>query len=150
MAPDYEVVVIGGGPVGVMALALLGHAGIPAVGVERDHLMCPHARAVHFDGESLRALQSIKLGEQAFALSKPMCDFRMENEAGETVLAYPTGQWGPQAWHDDLMFHQPEMDALLHAEVERLPGVELRLGTTLQEIEQDEHGVRCRVLSARG
>jgi 3-(3-hydroxy-phenyl)propionate hydroxylase len=37
------------------------------------------------------------------------------------------------------MFHQPEIDTLLRAEVERMPGVELRLGTTLQEIEQDEH-----------
>ena len=61
----------------------------------------------------------------------------MENEAGETLMAFPTGQWGPQAWHDDLMFHQPEVDACCAPQVERLPGVELRPGTTLQEIEQD-------------
>ena len=36
MSHDYDVVVIGAGPVGATALALLGHAGIRAVGVERD------------------------------------------------------------------------------------------------------------------
>src|SRR4051794_30189479 len=133
-----------------MALALLGHAGIPAVGVEREPALWPQARAVHFDGETLRAFQAIGMGEQVFALCKPMCDFRMENEAGETLMAFPTGQWGSQAWHDDLMFHQPEVDALVRAEVERLPGVELRSGTTLQEIEQDEDGVRCRVQTSDG
>ena len=137
MPQDYEVVVVGGGPVGVMALALLGHAGISAVGIEREATLWPQARAVHFDGETMRAFQTVGLGEDVFALCKPMLDFRMENEAGETLMAFPTGQWGSQAWHDDLMFHQPEVDSLLRAEVERLPGVELRPGTTLQEIEQD-------------
>src|SRR3954468_22043537 len=147
---DYEVVVVGGGPVGALALAMLGSAGISALGIERDGAVWPQARAVHFDGETLRSFQAIGLGEQVFALCKPMCDFRMENEAGETLMAFPTGQWGPQAWHDDLMFHQPEVDALVRAEVERLPGVELRSGTTLQEIEQDGHGVRCRVQTPDG
>ena len=68
---DYEVVVVGGGPVGVMALALLGHAGISAVGIEREATLWPQARAVHFDGEIVRAFQSIGLGEDVFALCKP-------------------------------------------------------------------------------
>src|SRR4051795_428912 len=147
---DYEVVVIGGGPVGALALAMLGNAGVSALGIERDGAVWPQARAVHFDGETLRAFQSVGLGERVFALCKPMCDFRMENEAGETLMAFPTGQWGTQAWHDDLMFHQPEVDALVRAEVERLPDVELRPGTTLQDIEQDGHEVRCRVQAPDG
>src|SRR5829696_225138 len=133
-----------------MALALLGHASISAVGIEREATLWPQARAVHFDGEIMRAFQTIGLGDDVFALCKPMLDFRMENEAGETLMAFPTGQWGSQAWHDDLMFHQPQVDRLLRAEVDRLSGVELRTGTTLQQIEQDETGVRCRVQTADG
>src|SRR3954462_11878815 len=133
-----------------MALALLGHAGLDAVGIEREPTLWPLARAVHFDGEILRAFQSIGLADEVSAACKPMCEFRMVNEADETLAAYPTGQWGSQAWHDDLMFHQPEVDALVRAEVERLPGVQLRPGTTLLGIEQDEDGVLCRVQTADG
>src|SRR3954454_480725 len=129
---------------------MLGSVGISALGIKRDGAVWPQARAVHFDGETLRTFQAIGLGEQVFGLCKPMCDFRMGNEAGETLMAFPTGQWGSQAWHDDLMFHQPEVDALVRGEIDRLPGVELRTGTTLQAIEQDEHGVRCSVQNAEG
>ncbi|MEU1268268.1 bifunctional 3-(3-hydroxy-phenyl)propionate/3-hydroxycinnamic acid hydroxylase [Streptomyces sp. NPDC005799] len=150
MPNDCEVIVVGGGPVGVLALALLGHAGIRAVGVEREPEMWSQARAVHFDGETMRSLQAIGLAEDVAARSKPMRAFRMENEAGETLFTRPTGQLGSQAWHDEVLFHQPEIDSLLRAEVARLPGVELRCGVTLTEIEEDDAGVRCHVRTRDG
>ncbi|MGW0948018.1 bifunctional 3-(3-hydroxy-phenyl)propionate/3-hydroxycinnamic acid hydroxylase [Streptomyces sp. NPDC002623] len=150
MPIDCEVVVVGGGPVGVLALALLGHAGIRAIGVEREPEMWSQARAVHFDGETMRSLQAIGLADEVAARSKPMRDFRMENEAGETLFTQPTGQWGSQAWHDEVLFHQPEIDALLRAEVTRLPGVELRCGVTLVGIEEDGDGVHCHVRTQDG
>src|SRR5690348_11589243 len=101
MPHDSEVVVVGGGPVGVLALALLGHAGIRAIGVEREPEMWSQSRAVHFDGETMRSLQAIGLAEDVAGRTKPMCDFRMENEAGEVLIMQPTGQWGAQAWYDE-------------------------------------------------
>jgi len=150
MQPHCEVLVVGGGPVGVLALALLGHAGVRAVGVEREPDMWSHARAVHFDGETMRVLQAIGLADQVAARAKPMRDFRMENEAGEVLITQPTGHRGSQAWYDENLFRQPEIDALLRAEVDRLPGVELRLGVTLTGIEQDCGSVRCRLSTPDG
>lgn len=150
MSNDCEVIVVGGGPVGVLALALLGHAGLRAVGVEREPEMWSQARAVHFDGETMRSLQAIGLAEDVAVRSKPMREFRMENEAGETLFTQPTGQWGSQAWHDEVLFHQPEIDTLLRAEVDRLPGVELRCGVTLTGIEEEGDGVRCHVRTQDG
>lgn len=91
MSQDYEVVVIGGGPVGAMALAQLGHAGVRALGVEREPELWQQARAVHFDAEAMRSFQAMGRGAEIAALTKPMCDYRMENEAGETLIAQPTG-----------------------------------------------------------
>lgn len=150
MPYDYDVVVIGGGPVGVTALALMGRAGITAIGIEREPAAWPQARAVHFDGETMRTLQALGLGDHASALCEPMTDFRMENEQGEPLFEIPTGQFGTQAWHDDLTFHQPDIESLLRTEVERLPGVALRSGVTLIDFTQDADGVRCRVENVDG
>lgn len=147
---DYEVAVIGCGPVGATALALLGRAGISAIGIEREAATWPHARAVHFDGETLRTLQALGIGERASAICEPMTEFRMENEEGEILFELPTGQFGTQAWHDDLMFHQPDMEALLREELERHPNVRLCSGRTLLDFTQDSDAVRCRVENADG
>ncbi|MEV4239152.1 MULTISPECIES: bifunctional 3-(3-hydroxy-phenyl)propionate/3-hydroxycinnamic acid hydroxylase [unclassified Nocardia] len=150
MSYHYEVAVVGCGPVGAIALAMLGRAGISAIGIEREATTWPHARAVHFDGETLRTLQALGIGELACALCEPMTEFRMENEAGELLFELPTGQFGPQAWHDDLMFHQPDMETLVRGELERYPNVRLCSGVTLLDFTQDIDGVRCRVENANG
>jgi 2-polyprenyl-6-methoxyphenol hydroxylase-like FAD-dependent oxidoreductase len=59
VAEVQNVVAVGGGPVGVTALALLGRAGLRAVGVEREPTAWPDPRAVHFDGETMRLLRGI-------------------------------------------------------------------------------------------
>lgn len=150
MPQKYEVVVAGGGPVGATALALLGHAGIPALGIERERQTWPFARAVHFDGETLRLLQALGIADEVIAHSRPMREYRFVNEAGETLLAAELGQFGTQAWHDDVLFHQPVFEPILRKEVDRLTGVELRTGTTLLDFTQDADGVHCRVENTDG
>ena len=145
MPQKYEVIVAGGGPVGAAALALLGRAGIPAIGIERETQTWPLARAVHFDGETLRLLQTLGIVGEFVAKSRPMCDYRFVNEADETLIAAQLGQPGPQAWHDNVLFHQPVFEPMLRAEIARVPGVELRTGTTMLDFTQDAGGVHCRV-----
>jgi 3-(3-hydroxy-phenyl)propionate hydroxylase len=150
VSQEREVVVVGGGPVGVMALVLLGHAGVRAVGVEREPEMWPHARAVHFHGEIMRTLQAVGLADSFAARSVPMLETRMENEAGDTLGAWSTGHMGFQAWPANTLFHQPDLEALLRDEIARLPSVELRSGATLVDLEQDDDGVRCRIRTQAG
>lgn len=150
MPQNYEVIVIGGGPVGATALAMLGHAGLSAVGIERETEPWPFARAVHFEGEILRLLQSIGLGDKVFEHCRPMCNFRIVNQADETLISHATGQLGSQGWHDQVLFHQPDIEPVLRAEIERLPSVEFRTGTTMVELSQDDDGVRCVVQGPDG
>lgn len=150
MAHDYDVVVIGGGPVGITSLALLGAAGLRAVCLEREEGVWATARAVHFDGETVRTLQALGIAEEAMAYFQPMRNYRMENEAGEVLMAFPTGTFGPQAWSEDVMFHQPDIEALLRGCLERFPSIALRSGTTFTGLEQDADGVHCTVETADG
>ncbi|MFZ3415402.1 bifunctional 3-(3-hydroxy-phenyl)propionate/3-hydroxycinnamic acid hydroxylase [Arthrobacter sp. 3Tela_A] len=149
-AVKVDVVVIGGGPVGVTALALLGRAGLTAIGLERETAAWPTARAVHFDGETFRTLQSLGVAERFAEVTLPMASMHIENEAGEVLVSVPTGRLGSQAWHDDLTFHQPDVENLLRAVVHELPGVELRCGSAATAVENFDGGVEVTVRDADG
>ena len=141
MRTDVDVVVIGGGPVGTTALAMLGQAGLTAVGLEKDREMWPTARAVHFDGETMRTLQSLGVAEEFAAVTIPMKDVQIINEADDVLVHAPTDRLGDQAWNDHISFHQPDVEALIRAVVDRTPGVELRCGVTVTKVENVEGGV---------
>jgi 3-(3-hydroxy-phenyl)propionate hydroxylase len=149
-AVNVDVVVIGGGPVGVTALALLGRAGLTAIGLERETEAWPTARAVHFDGETFRTLQSLGVAERFADVTLPMSSMHIENEAGEVLISVPTGRFGAQAWHDDLTFHQPDVEHLLRDVVDGLPGVELRCGSAATDVRNVENGVEVTVRDAAG
>ncbi|WP_162246796.1 MULTISPECIES: bifunctional 3-(3-hydroxy-phenyl)propionate/3-hydroxycinnamic acid hydroxylase [unclassified Rhodococcus (in: high G+C Gram-positive bacteria)] len=147
---DCDVVIIGGGPVGVSALAGLGQAGVSAICIDRESSVWTQARAVHFDGETMRSLQTLGVADEAMAICNPMESLRMENEARETLFSYPTGILGPQGWHEDVMFHQPDMEHLVRDKAISYAGTELRPGTTLTSFEQADGVVRSTVRDADG
>ncbi|QGU08778.1 3-(3-hydroxy-phenyl)propionate/3-hydroxycinnamic acid hydroxylase (plasmid) [Corynebacterium occultum] len=147
---DTDVVVIGGGPVGVTALAMLGRMGLTAIGVEKNTEMWRTARAVHFDGEAFRMLQSLGISEKLAKATRPMNSMHIQNEAGEVLVSVPTGQFGSQAWNDDLTFHQPDVESVLRDIVSDLPGIELRCGVSASEVNNVADGVEVTVVNAEG
>ena len=147
---DAQVIVVGGGPVGETLLALLGHRGVTAIGLEKELDVWPKPRAVHFDGETLRTLQSIGLGDAVFGQSEPMRNYKMVNEAGEVLLAFPTGYPGPEGWLSDIMFHQPDLDGILRSSLTNLDGITLLGGHEVTAITQTGETVTARTVDPDG
>lgn len=141
MSTDVDVIVIGGGPVGTTALALLGRAGLTAIGLEKDTEMWPTARAVHFDGETMRTLQGLGVADKFVSVTIPMKDVDVVNEADEVLVHAPTDRLGDQAWNDHISFHQPAIEGLVREIVDATPGVELRCGVTATRVESTTTGV---------
>ena len=127
--PEFDVVVVGFGPVGALLANLLGRHGLRVLVLERDADIHPLPRAVHFDGEVMRVFQAAGLAEAvgsvARATSKGM---HFVNAAGETLMVRRGADGpGPHGWANNWYFHQPELDAVLREGVARFANVEVRL-----------------------
>ena len=61
---EYDIAIIGMGPVGACAAIHLAHAGRRVAVFEKNKNIYPLPRAVSIDGEIVRAFQGINRGEE--------------------------------------------------------------------------------------
>lgn len=61
--PNYDVAIVGYGPVGATAANLLGQQGLDVVVIERDPDIYFRARAISTDEEVLRIWQQVGLAD---------------------------------------------------------------------------------------
>jgi 2-polyprenyl-6-methoxyphenol hydroxylase-like FAD-dependent oxidoreductase len=135
-AVDCDVVVVGAGPVGLVLSILLGQLGRSVVVLERWPDPYPLPRAVHFDHEVARILQSCGIGDELRAISEPAEIYEWRNAAGVTLLRFGRIGASRSGWAESSMFSQPELEALLDARVRSLPTVDLRRGVEVSTLEQ--------------
>jgi 3-(3-hydroxy-phenyl)propionate hydroxylase len=128
-ATQEPVIVVGAGPVGCTAALLLADSGIPVTLLERHAQPHPLPRAVHLDDEVARTLGRIGVSEGFLDRSRPGSGLRLL-DAGHRVMAefrreHQASQHGfPQA----NMFHQPDLEELMLAQVKAHPLIDLRRG----------------------
>ena len=150
---ETEVAIIGCGPVGAMLANLLGLQGINTLVLDREAAILDLPRAVHFDDEVMRLLQTVGLAEamQPFVHVSPGMKF--VDETGRLLLDWPRPQeCGPQAWHESYRFHQPEFERVLRDGLLRFPSVGVRLRTEVFALEQEPDAVviSCNDLATGG
>ncbi len=128
-AVQEPVIVVGAGPAGCTAALLLADSGIPVTLLEHHTQPHPLPRAVHLDDEVARTLSRIGVSEEFLARSRPGSGLRLL-DASHRVLAefsrdHQASEHGfPQA----NMFHQPDLEELMLARIERYPLITFRRG----------------------
>jgi len=110
VGPDFDVAIVGYGPVGQALAALLGHAGHRVGVFERFNEIYRLPRAVHLDHEIMRLLQSLGLAESLRKEMVPVHDYQWFGADGGLVLRFDTAGLAPSAWDSDYMFFQPELE----------------------------------------
>lgn len=125
----FDVAIIGYGPAGATLAKLLGQSGINVCVLERDADIFPLPRAIHFDGEVMRVFQAAGLRAEVEAISRPGTKgMHFVNAAGETMLIRAgTHLNGPHGCANNYYFHQPELEQVLRAGVQRHLNVDVRL-----------------------
>jgi flavoprotein hydroxylase len=139
---DVDVAIVGAGPVGLVLGIQLAQRGRSVLVLEQRPSPYPLPRAVHFDHEVGRILQSCGIGDDVRAITEPAEVYEWRNGAGATLLRFGRVGTALSGWPFSSMFCQPELEALIQARAESLPTLAVRRGVRVHGIEQrDDHVV---------
>ena len=132
---DCDVAIIGYGPVGATAAALLGGQGLTVAVVERMAGVYDKPRAITADHEVMRCMQFAGIGTELGAHVRPHPGTRYLGVDGNTIKQtdvipppYPLG------WPTGIHFIQPEFEAMLRSAVARHGNVEVLLSHELVDL----------------
>eukprot|EP01062_Namystynia_karyoxenos_P014173 TRINITY_DN15105_c0_g1_i3.p1 TRINITY_DN15105_c0_g1~~TRINITY_DN15105_c0_g1_i3.p1 ORF type:complete len:866 (+),score=177.88 TRINITY_DN15105_c0_g1_i3:79-2676(+) len=169
---DYDVTVVGKGPVGGLCALLLGRMGLRVLVLERSDGQESRPRATGVDDEALRIFQQVDLSAEiaADSILGPELQIVSDYTAGEAPellfgKCSPAGVGSPGRWppwrpHLPLgrcgypmhprLFYQPRLEACMQRELLRMPNVTVRLCRRFIDAAEELGGVTVRHCQSSG
>lgn len=146
---SVDCLVIGGGPVGLVAAILLGRAGVAVSVIERWPQRYPLPRACTIDHEALRILQVTGLMADYADLFEPSRGerggYEFRDGAGELLHAIDWNRATESGWANTNGFHQPDLESALEDLAAATPGVTIHRGWTFQTLTHDDAQVHAQL-----
>jgi 3-(3-hydroxy-phenyl)propionate hydroxylase len=138
----FDVAIVGFGPSGAVAAALLGQAGHKVFVCDQSAEVYAKPRAIALDHEVLRVFQKLGLVEAIGPFTEPFTDSYFYGVKGQlirrmTMVAPPY----PQGWTPSVVFNQPPVERLIRWTVGELANVQVQLGVQVNGFSQDANGV---------
>lgn len=126
---EFDVAIVGYGPVGQGLAAMLGQAGYRVGVFERWPSLYPLPRACVVDHEIMRVLQSVGVAEPFSELAVPTSgEYVWLNAGGETLYHFKYDRDGICGWPARNLMYQPDLEGELDKRVRTLSSVELNQG----------------------
>ncbi|MTD58899.1 bifunctional 3-(3-hydroxy-phenyl)propionate/3-hydroxycinnamic acid hydroxylase [Amycolatopsis pithecellobii] len=136
---EADVLVIGYGPVGMTAAALLAQQGFDVLAIEKHPRLFGLPRAGHLDGETLRTFQGLGIGEQVEIAARAIADFRLVDAQRKPLTSRYLGEDG-HGWKPDYISFQPEIETLIDGAARGF-GARVVMGLEATGLAQDADGV---------
>ena len=142
-ATETDVVVVGCGPVGVMAALRCAQRGLRVVAIDRTTDIYPLPRAIGMDEETQDLFARAGLLAELASCSTPLLGADFVDATGVRVVGMeiPAGTVGALGHPPTRMFDQPSLERHLRTAAVAA-GVDLRLGTEVVEIDPTTDRVR--------
>ncbi|MEY4607678.1 MAG: hypothetical protein RLY45_2438 [Actinomycetota bacterium] len=124
---DYDVAVVGFGPTGAALAMALGLQGLRVVVYERSAAPYSQPRACHLDAEIARILARYGFADQLHDVLTVSAGMEYVDAGGRRLFTFEGFERAPLlGWHEDYVFIQPELEAMLRAGIAGLPCVDVR------------------------
>ena len=138
--PDFvPVIIIGAGPAGITAATLLGQYGIECLVLDRHETVYPLPRAVHADDEIYRILARLGVSDEFAAHSRPGLGLRLIDPEMRVLTEIPRStEPSADGFPQMNMFDQPELEAMLRANVKRYPHVKIHGNVEVTSVTQNQ------------
>ncbi len=149
--PEFEVAIVGYGPVGAIAACWLGQAGVKTLVVEKSRTIWDIPRAVALDHEILRVFQNIGVIEQVLPHTAPFGASEHYGAAGQLIRridVMPPPH--PLGYLPNVVFTQPPVEAIVRERVQGHPSVTVKLGLEVVALNREEGSVALRVQDEAG
>ena len=147
----FDVAIVGFGPSGAVAAALLGQAGLRVLMVDKSREVYGKPRAISLDHEIMRVFQEIGVADAVLPHTEPFAASEHFGADGKLIrrldmLAPPY----PMGWTPSMVFLQPPVEQILRERVLALPTVQVALGLELVGLTQDADGVALQLRADNG
>jgi 3-(3-hydroxy-phenyl)propionate hydroxylase len=125
----FDVAIVGLGPTGATLANLCGEWGLRTVVFERSTAPYPQPRACHLDAEIARVFQHLGFEDELHELLTVSAGMEYVDANGTQLFTFEGFEREPiLGWHEDYVFVQPELDAMLRRGLEQYLHVDVRLG----------------------
>ncbi|KDF01333.1 3-(3-hydroxyphenyl)propionate hydroxylase [Mycolicibacterium aromaticivorans JS19b1 = JCM 16368] len=140
MSMEFDVVVVGAGPVGLTLANILGLQGVRTLVVDERDALIDYPRGVGLDDEALRTFQAIGLVDAVLPHTVPNQILRFYDGKRRLLaeMAPPDARFG---WPKRNGFVQPLVDAELYKGLSRFDNVEVAWGHPMTSITETADGV---------
>ena len=136
-APDYDVILVGYGPVAQALALMLGRQGRRVAVIERWRERYPLPRAVCIDHELYRVLHANGMGEVLPSVTQPGPVYQWFNAEWKELLSIPWSMNSISGGPEVTFVHQPTLEEALDHAVAAQPTVDVMLGCEFRAARQD-------------
>ncbi|MFL9879780.1 bifunctional 3-(3-hydroxy-phenyl)propionate/3-hydroxycinnamic acid hydroxylase [Herbaspirillum rhizosphaerae] len=151
MKSNYDVIVVGFGPSGAVAAALLGQAGLNVLVIDRLHHVYDKPRAIALDHEIMRVFQQLGVAEAVAEHIEPFTPSEYYGADGELIkrLAAVEPPF-PMGYTPSMVFTQPPVERILRERVASLSNVDVHTGIEFKSMQQDANSVTVTLRDENG
>ena len=131
------VVIVGAGPTGITAATKLAQYGVDCLVLDRWEDVYPQPRAVHLDDEIYRLLAGLGIADEFAAISRPARGLQLRDRNMRVMAQFHREcAEGANGFPQMNMFDQPELEALLRANLKHYPHAVLRGNAEVTDVVQ--------------